>query len=350
MSDVLRQRISSDLNVSQFECETEEDYGNRLVYSALVAWARVLVLGSSYTDISTENDTLNDYHNVDIMQIQTRLHQVAYGMLSAIKHRNEWIKNYDIETASNELARSIIKQLKFCYELSKLGKRRLIISPQKTAVFHNNQLALGGTGWENFYSVGVGRWLSTISPLVDYKDVFGIPACSCIQYYNMLKSNANWMENELNSTYQIFNIGTTGWYSKAWIEFNKSKIPKGVSLLKNMETDGGYFLIKNDADGILSAKLDKWYYDEKEIYRFLYSLNAVNKTPAIFKAKTNYDHILLHCNSSLPNAEMRILCMSSWPFNTYDDIFKRIIPKFLWCDIEKCLNDLGIVVKFENSI
>jgi len=350
MSDVLRQRISSDLNVNQFECETEEDYGNRLIYSALVAWARVQILGKSYTDISAENEILTDYHNIDIMQIQTRLSQVAYAMVSVIKHKNEWMKNNDLETASNELASSIIEQLILCYELSKLGKRRLTISPPKAAVFHDNQLALGGTGWENFYSVGVGRWASTISPLVDYKDVFCIPACSCIQYYNMLINNANWIENELNSTYQIFNIGTTGWYSKAWIEFNKSKIPKGVSILKNMETDGGYFLIKNDAEGILSTRLDNWYFDEKEIYRILYSLNAVNKTPAIFKAKNNDDHILLHCNSSLPNAEMRILWMASWPYNTYDDIFKRIIPKFLWCDIEKCFNDLGIVIKFENLI
>lgn len=344
------QRISSDLHISRFASETEEDYGNRLIYSALIVWARVQVLGSSYTDICSEDDTLNSYHSIDIMHIQTRLSQVAYGMLSAIKHGSGWIKNDDFETMSNDLAKNIIKQLSFCYELSRLGKRRLTISPPKVAVFQNNQLALGGTGWENYYSVGVGRWAKSNSPNVDYKDIFCIPACSSIQYYTMLKNNANWMETELKGTYQIFNIGTTGWYSKAWSEFNKSQIPKSVSLLKSMETDGGYFLIKNDADGILSAKLDKWYCDEKEIYRVLYSLNAVNKTSAIFKAINNHDHILLHCNSILPNAEMRVLCMSSWPFKTYDDTFKRIIPKFLWSDIEKCLNDLGIIIKFENSI
>lgn len=350
MNNLLKQQLSADLNISKFSIETEEEYGNRLIYSALVAWARVQVLGRSYTDINSEADTELDYHNADVMHIQTRLSQVAYGVLNAIPHRSEWIKNSDFEICSNELSNVIVKHLIFCYELSKVNNRRLTTSPIKTINFISNQLLVGGTKWkgEKLYSVGIGRWVTNSVVPVDFQDAFNIPKYSAIEYYKALKTNAIWQENDLDGIYQILKINNAGWYSNTWVDFNKATIPTGVSLLKNMETDGGYFLIKNDVEGILSAKLDKWYYDEKEIYRIIYSLRAFNKTPAIFKAKNNKDHILLHCNSRLPNPEMRILLMSSWPQNVYEDRFKRIIPEFLWDDIEKCLNDLGIIIQFEN--
>ncbi|MFT5872268.1 MAG: hypothetical protein ACI8WT_001198 [Clostridium sp.] len=351
MSNILIEQLCFDLNISKFNTETEEEYGSRLIYSALVSWARVQVLGKSYTDIYNFNDEELEYHNVDIMHIQSRLAQVAYGMLNAIPHNSKWNKNTDLENCSNELSSSIVNELIFCYELSKLNNRRLTPSPKRIATFTNNQLVLGGTAWEgkNLYSVGIGRWLVASAIPIDYKDIMNLSKYPAIEYCKILKNNAVWQVNELNGIYQIFKLGSNSWYSKSWVDLNSNKIPIGLSLLKNMETDGGYFLVKNDDDGVLSAKLDKWYYDEKEIYRIMYSLNSNNKTPAIFKAENYDDHILLKCESGLPNAEMRILLMSSWPQTTYDDVFRRIIPQFLWGNVEKCLNDLGVTIQFENE-
>ncbi|MBU3218186.1 hypothetical protein LL033_01155 [Clostridium estertheticum] len=351
MNNVLMEQLSCDLNISKFNVETEEEYGNRLIYSALVAWARVQVLGKSYTDIYYVNEDKLEYHNVDVMHIKSRLSQVAYGMLNAIPHSGKWNKNTGFESCSNSLSSSIVEQLIFCYELSKINNRRLTPSPERVATFTINKLILGGVIWEgiNLYSVGMGRWSTESELPINYKYIFDLPTCSAIEYCKTLKKNAAWQVNELDNIYQIFKIGNDNWYSKSWADFNNNKIPKGLSLLKSMEIDGGYFLLKNDDEGILSAKLDKWYYEEKEIYRIMYSLNSYNKTPAIFKAKKYDDYIILKLNSRIPNAEMRILIMSSWPQITYDDSFNRIIPKFLWYDVEKCLNELGVIIKFQNE-
>lgn len=67
MSDILIQQISSDLIINKFEGETALDYGNRLIYSALASWARVQIVGKSYTDLNPLNDIEFNYHNVDIM-------------------------------------------------------------------------------------------------------------------------------------------------------------------------------------------------------------------------------------------------------------------------------------------
>ncbi|MBU3191747.1 hypothetical protein K9O30_20515 [Clostridium bowmanii] len=351
MNNVLIEQLSCDLNIIKFKVETEEEYGNRLIYSALVAWARVQVLGKSYTDIYYAKKDELDYHNVDVMHIQSRLSQVAYGMLNAIAHSYKWNKSIDFESCANSISSSVIEQLIFCYELSKVNNRRLTPSPERVATFTKNKLMLGGVRWEgtNLYSVGMGRWSTASEPSINYKCIFNLPTCSAVEYCKKLKKNAEWQENELNNMYQIFKLGNDNWYSKSWVDFNNAKVPRGLSLLKSMEIDGGYFLLKNDDDGILSAKLDKWYYDEKEIYRIMYSLNAYNETPAIFMAEKYNDYILLKLNSLLPNSEMRILIMSSWPQKTYDDSFRRIIPRFLWYDVKKCLNELGIIIKFKNE-
>jgi hypothetical protein len=350
MSNNLVEKISDDLNISKFAKESDAQFGNRLMYSALVAWARVQVLGKSYSDFEKEHD----YHNVDILYAQSRVAKVAYGMLNAIQYEAKWLKDSeseDLEMYSNKLTSFIIEKMIFCYELSKINGRRLTISPIRTTHFNKNRLLLGGTKWseDESFTVGMGRWVGKCSDLVDYKSIFNIPEYSITDYYKILSDDALWVENDLNGRYKIFLIGKEGWYLKSWIDFKSNRIPEGISLIRSMETGGGYFLInKKTNDNILSARLDKWYRDENEIYRIMYALNVFNKTPAIFEAEDNNDHVILHCNSKLPNAEMRIIMLASWPRLTFDDIFYRIIPKFLWKDIESLLNELGIIVQFKN--
>lgn len=300
MNKNIARKISSDLNLYKYNSESKKEYGNRLIYTALAAWARTLVLGESYTDLENETKYENaDYHNVDIMHIQIRLTQISYGLLMSIPNSKKWFDNNKIEDQSRILASSIIEDLIFCYELSRLNDiRRLTNSPIRYANFKDNQLILGGEQWKmpnkKLISVGLGRWI------------------------------------------QIPNL-------------NKSKLPYGISLLKSVEIDAGYILVKKENNRLYTARLDKWYYDENEIYRISYALDRHNETPAIFEVEFFDDYVILHSHSKLPNSEMRILLMSSWPKRFYNDIFYRIIPRFLWDDVEDILINLGIKIKYING-
>lgn len=349
----LVEQIATDLNINMFKNENELSFGNRVLFSALVAWARVQVFGKSFADISNVNEKIGDFHNVDIMHIQTRLSQVAYGLLETLPYEERWIKNSDVESVSNNLASLITEQLLFCYELSEFNSRRITISPQNNVNIGSNSLLLGFAicQKQKLHSIGLGRWIHNQQPIENYREVFCIPNVTKEEYLNSLINNAAWQKSELNGLYHIFKLGTVGWYSKAWMDLDKKNIPLGLSLLKNIEIGGGYFLLKKEGNKILIAKLDGyWYLEKKEIYRIKYLLNHINKSPAEFKAKHNLDHILLHCNSSLPHAEMRLLLMSSWPFETYDDKYRRIIPISLWNDLLKIFNNLGISIDYVSSI
>ena len=45
-------QIAKDLRIYRYENELTEEYGNRLIYSALAAWGRVQILGCSYADLN----------------------------------------------------------------------------------------------------------------------------------------------------------------------------------------------------------------------------------------------------------------------------------------------------------
>lgn len=352
MNEDIVKKISSDLNINRYNNESNEKYGNRLIYTALATWARTLVLGKSYTDLADEAKYADiSYHNIDIMHIQVRLTQIAYGMLMSMPHSEDWISNIGIQDQCSQLASNIIEKLIFCYEISKLNDaRRLTNSPIRYANFTNNQLVLGGEQWKisdkKLISVGLGRWIQKTKYPENYREIFNIPDYSPNIYYNTLLKSAFWKENKLNSQYKIFKIGTNFFYYKAWQDLNISELPQGISLLKNTEVNEGYIIVNRDNNGISTARLDKWYYDENEIYRIMYVLDSYNETPAVFKAKTYDNYVILHCHSRLPNPEMRILLMSSWPERSYNDDFYRIIPKFLWSEIEDMLTNLGIKIKY----
>jgi len=351
MDNILIKRISADLGIHRYNGETEEEYGHRLIYSALAAWARTLVLGESYTDLGNEMEEAY-YHNVDRMHIQARLSQIAYGLLSAIPYCDTWIEGSTVEDQSSQLASQIIENLIFCYELSPLNNpRRLTIAPSRIINFKNVQLILGYKKLQDTDNkvkcAGVGRWILVKKEAENFKDVFSIPNYIHDDYYFKLLDSAHWQEIDFKGNYKIFKTGTGRFYSKAWRDCNIEKLPHGISLLRSDDVDGGYLLAKREGNRTYIAPLDKWYYEEKELYRLMYILDKHNGTPAVFKAQIYTDHVLLHCHSLLPNPEMRVLILSSWPKRSYKDIFYRIVPIFIWEELKMILTDLGIKIECE---
>lgn len=355
MTDLLTNRIACDLKINRFKNETAQEFGCRLIYSSLATWARNLVLGKSYIDLNNAPDDANfDYHDVDIMHIQIRLKQIAYGLLMILPHSKDWLLDKGVESKSRELASAVIEGLLFCYELSRLNNpRRLTNSPARLADFQNKQLILGGEAWKDsvnkIMTIGFGRWIETKEVTYRYKNIFNISEYSAKGYYEALLVSAFWQKSNLAGRYRIFKIGENYFHNSAWHEFSKKKLHEGVFLLKNMEVNGGYFLVKKDKQGIFTAGLDKWYQDEKEIYRIMYAFNSFHNTPIRFRAVDYDDYIVLYCHNRLPNPEMRILLLSSWPKRWYKDEYYRIIPKFTWIAIKNIFKDLGIEIDVYNE-
>ncbi|CAB1252926.1 conserved hypothetical protein [Clostridiaceae bacterium BL-3] len=349
--DELILQISRDLRMYPFDGETAEEYGNRVIYCALAAWAKVQILGNSYTEIV--NEVEREYPYVSQRYVNERLKSVANGLVNAIPHLKKWTEVNDTRSVKKELSNYIIGKLIFCYQINKTCKTQwLTSSPQRIVYFKNNELILGGVDWNSNLkgacAVGLGEWRNKKQQCEpNYRKVFNIPECNLEEYYRSLEENASWQLDELEDDYEYFS-GVNGlWHSKAWRKLNRSYIPNGISLLRRNDQKCNYVLLYHRKGKIFMAKLDEWYYREKEINRIMYALDYYRGKHTIFKAKTNGKIIELHCHSRLPHAETRILLMSSWPKRTYDDIYLREIPVFIWKDIEDMLDGLGIQVLFK---
>lgn len=345
MSNPLVKQISQDLNIHKFNDETDESFGNRLIYSAIASWVRMLVLGKSYTDLRFSEET--DYPEVDINHIQNRASHVAYGLILSIPHEENWI-TVTTEEQSSELASIIIGNMKFCFEISELNdSRRITTSPNRNVYLEGLRLHLGGVRWNNnlnlLYTFGFGRWEPYGESKKNLRAIFNIPNANHQIYFSELIKNARWKQKQLNGNYEIFKTGSNGYYRDAWRVVDIGKIPQGISLIRNTE-DGGYLLVKRAEQVLSVVLLDNWYYLEKEIFRIMYALDANFNTHAKFNAENKQDHVILHCHSKLPNAETRLLLLSSWPKRNSNDIYYRIIPALVWKQIKKVIENLGIII------
>lgn len=348
MNDLL-QNIAKDLNIYKYENESIEEYGNRIIYCSLSAWAKVQILNSSYIDINKENE---DYPCTSQRYITEKLKRVSEGLIKTIPNTDLWIQGRNLTASNKGISQYIIEQLNFCYQLSKIKNQYFTAIPERIIYFSNNELILGGTNWnsklKNAFSVGVGVWRNKRdNHNSNYKEIFNIPQCSLYEYYKSIEKNTLWKLDELDENYEYFCGGKGLWHNKAWNTFNTKYVPQGISLFRKKDSKSNYGLLYHKENEIFTAKLDEWYILENEIYRIMYALEYYREKPAEFKAKRKGEMIQLHCHSNLPNAENRVLLMASWPQKTYDDIFFRNVPETLWKDVEEVLGGLGIKIIFE---
>ncbi|NME82597.1 hypothetical protein [Clostridium sp. SM-530-WT-3G] len=347
----LMQQISSDLAIEKFKNESYMGYGNRIVYAALASWGRTLVLGTSYTELALLE---KDYHYTSQRYIIEKLENISRGLIDSIPHTNEYFDENNKNCDFMDISRYFIDKLIFSYQLNKLKNKQWVTPTPRTIVyFKNNKLILGEYDWNNkkqgAFSVGLGVWQKNIDKINEnFTEVFNIPQYTIKGYYNSIKQNALWKQSDLDfENIEYFSGGTGLWHNKAWKKLNKKYIPNGISVIRPIDKRHEYALMLYDEGKYYTAKLDQWYVEENEVKRIMYMLECYRNNPAQFKAKRIEDIIELHCHSTLPNAESRIMLMASWPKEVYNNTFVRQIPKVLWEDIKCMLNSLGIKIIFE---
>ncbi len=342
----LIEEISKDLCMMPFKNENSRGFGNRIIYSALVAWAKVQLLGKSYTEINSKE---YEYPCVSQQYIICNLRPVVKGLLQSIPYESAWLIK---EIEEEELTEYIIKKLVFTYEINKLLDGKMTVAPKRMVYFKENELLLGGIEWncnsQKAQAIGLGVWREKQFDLEEnYSEIFNIPVQNINAYYQAIRKHAIWEQHDPQeewNLYEAFIPGQGGWHSKAWNSVQKHK--NGITLIRKKD-ENKMMLINYEAGCYYTAKLDPWYKEEREIYRIQYMLNAHAGRPTTFSAKRYEDHVILHCHTPLPNAESRIMLLGSWPYEKYNDMYRRVIPINLWDDIKGMLVNLGIEITFE---
>ncbi|MGN9119932.1 hypothetical protein [Turicibacter bilis] len=344
--------ISRDLNITKFNSETRPEFHNRLIYCVLAEWARTLVLGDSYNDIKKNEHDISI--NVDILHIQTHLEKIAYSFLSILDCSVEWLKGEHIHSVKKKITQKVIEDLINCEQLVKIHNSRRLTVPFTASINvfeyeYYSECLINNWNSKNIYRVGVGQWGIKKDSSQGYCSFFGVNEDETLyQYYYKLKQGAKWKDFDLDDEYELYDYEKT--FLWAWKTYSSKKLCNGMNLLKKKDSNLCFLLINKIDDSIEVASLDLSYVVEGEIYRIMYAIKELRQFNIYFDVIEKDDHFILHCSSRLPNIEMSLLKLMSWPYKTYDDEKYRVIPKMLWGDCKFILERLGISFNLRSEI
>lgn len=341
MRDELRTKISNDLQIVKFKEESIREYNQRIIYSALSMWVRSLLNGNSVNDFNYDIDKTFP----DILYVQSNLSKIAESFLSSFECNPDWLDmNDDCSSVSMEISSTIIKQMIYLQEIGEVLERKLSPVPHRRILFGQYVHEYGiNTFGKEFQTIGVSMWTNKL-PEDKNKQEAVIPTGGK-EYFSYIDKNFPWITANITGTYEMFKVGSTRAYSKAWTIYDPNKVKNGIYLLREVNNyEPSYLLIKKNNKQVEMVVLDSWYVKNKEIYRMMYALNASNDTPACFRIREYDDYVILHYASALPDEENRLIQSISWPYSTYRDKYSRIIPRNVWNIALENIEKLGAII------
>lgn len=333
--------MGEDLNISKYEKETDNDYVQRVIFSASSLWVRTLIFGNN-----VEEDV--DIYP-DIMYVQSRLAKVINAYLESMEVNLDWIsEDDDNSNIAMKFARTVIDEMIYTFNIGKVKERQLCHVPYKEIAYGDWVQIRGNTNFtQDIYSIGVSQWKKKKKE-VEYEVEQKIVKQNVKTYITHLRKASNWNMGKDLLTYNIFQVGFDRGYSKCWKPYVDLKVKDGFYLLKQQsEFNGGYLLLEKGNNTVQIASIDPWYIETREIYRIMYALNFANGTPAKYKLCDYGEYKVIYLASALPDYENRILLSLSWPFRYYGDKYARIISNGNIQTIEKMISDIGAELVYQ---
>lgn len=348
MKNELQEKIANDLNIIKFQKETENEFNQRILYSAASMWVKTLIHGNSANDIRQEK--MIKYP--DIMYVQSHLSKVIKAYISCLEVNLDWIEYQysSISEIARDIAGVVIQEMIYTNNIAEINNRKMAMVPFKHYSYDKWFQIRGEINFNHdLISLGVSQWTQsvTIKNVINEQRVIEVKGS---KYYELMLRNFIWRKASLKSNYYIFKEGSTSAYSKCWIPYIREKVSEGIHVIKEVsEYNGGYVLVKHDGEDIQISELDPWYTESYEIYRILYALNVHNGTRAQFKVKDKGEYKILYFASALPAYENKVILSISWPYSYYADKYVRIIPNSIWSVAERLLSNLGgEIILFKN--
>lgn len=343
MKNELQKKISKDLNIVKFLKESDNEFNQRLIYSAASMWVKSLIHGNSANDIRQGKEI----NYPDIMYVQSHLKKVIKVFIKTLTLNLDWIEyQYScVDEIAMDFAGVVIQEMIYTNNIAEINNRKMAMVPHNYYCYGNWYQLRGGMNFsDELISLGVSQWTQSVrseNTIEEHKviDVKGY------KYYDLMLRNFVWKKSSLKSNYFIFKEGSTRAYSKCWVPYISEKVKNGIHIVKEVsEYNGGYVLVKHDDENTQMATLDPWYIKSYEIYRILYALNFKYGTRAQFRVKDKGEYKILYFASALPVYENRIILSISWPYRDYADKYVRVIPTNIWSVAEQLLSDLGVEI------
>lgn len=325
--DKMIERMSVDMDISRYRCESDEGYYKRIIYSALGLW------GLNYAQRQVEDELgVSKIALTKKLNNLTYVYSSIYPCISGYFNSEESVGLY-VRKIYEELGYLIYDQHKL--KVAKYGRG--------LELAENQYLYFGLPNKIEFMS-GLGIVSCDAFLMNNITDILIRDNLTPINYvknsYDMI-GFAEWNKNSEGMSY--FNPLSRYNISNSWKEYPTTEFTVAKDSFNNFyrvicrDNRIKYYLnYEPDAfpEGIFGSDYRRLYYCLKYYYD-----NPFNVTIK----KLDKDYSLLNLPGRLPNREQMFLSLVGWPLESYNNKNHYVIRKEFISVIVTCLKKLGII-------
>ena len=333
MDDKILTAMASDMKIIKFTDESDSQYCNRILYSAIACWIKTVaadkMLGSG------------DDSGVSRHHILNRCTQILNELLLRYPTSRSWfLPEIDLDSPISLIRSRLIRH----GDILNVGFNTNLILAKEEAVpicesfaTHKGVLLSPQTHYSGIAVIGSPLPLNvpylimqdSVSWFNEYIQSAWWEKCSCfdenIQYYNAEKKSRN---------------NYSGWQSLKPMPTNGIILARRT--VNNAEYE--YFLLKEKSGIQFIHRIDHFLQEIGEYRKFMFALRSLadNKIPC--QISIHGDHVLLKIWVYLPQNELNFLESYAWPHNSVSDVLEWDMQLNIWSYIRPHFEAVGFVI------
>lgn len=352
ISNELRDQIKMDLKIFPFENEVENDYTNRLIFSAIGKW----FLYISH-DCDLNDNQLYKISGVSKKYITKRCKEILNGFISIYP---TFVNFIQVENKTNEESKNdFIRRIRGCFEqvgyyLPGTTTEYLTLAlPRTFQIDKNWALIRNNFELKNTRVVGLGTFSNdgVCEDLEKINQIFYLPKITALEWTQQYIEQLDWRDaGTLGENTLYFNMNLNSSNYKCWDD----TFPKEseVTLYKTNNFDYGF--AKKGNQRIIGIKIPDYLIGNsnnqsenlfnKDVRRFMYGLRSMfdNSAKAKIKEHKNFSEVILY--NKLPERENIALKFFSWQKHYKNELIYKVPNDFIG-HVKEILENVSIATE-----
>lgn len=317
MKSELIKAMSTDMKIQQYNAESDNEFAQRIIYSAMACWIKAVCLDR---DISSgaKKDGISKKH------ITERSTDILECILKRIPEIRTWFYVEDADSPIKIIRERLIKN----GDISNIGfDTDMTISQKKTIAICNCIEQVCGVFFE---------------PKIFYSGVSALQKCNQPSVAETMESSTEWFKEYCKDSWwesgaikadskEFFDCDSTGepnhsrWIFTGMDTSQKVRFAR-IPANRNMYE---YYLEKLQNEMWYHHKIDPFLIEMGEHRRIMLTLRKMANHPAHVYIKHYSDHIQINLRVHLPQKEQSIFESFAWPSRSIADVLEWTAPPCL---------------------
>lgn len=337
MGNDLLQTIALDLGIMRFSTESDTQFNNRVIYSAMACWIK-----AASQDQPIDGDRSE---GVSRRHIHDRCNRILSGFLCRYHSSEPW---FAVEDSNNDAVGLLRSRLLQHQELINVG--------------FNTNVALATTSYVSL-SAGLevihgmlfhpGAWYNGIALTRQPISAENIEASEITpigSWFDAYVKTAWWEPFDVSKEegLEYFNTRriTSNMY-KCWEVVAPKTKDKYMIVRRSVNVGSHEYLIINTQKNEMH-RIDSVLHEFGEHRRFMFGLRDAANNPVPVQIVKYQDHVHLKMRTYLPAKETQLLETFAWPHNSINDRLEWDMSISVWDYVGSFLSALGMEIREES--